>query len=225
LLIGSIGYSQSESDINPNILKRIGAKPFPLKFTGGMGMGGRTDGYYGYNKPILQFMFTTSYAFSKGIKYKSFTLYPEIVLGVLEANKESASNHEFADPDSYHIIYGMIEGHRRWKMEELNGSFFFGTGIGGYTHRQERGREDGSCCDSPTNKGGGLILSSGVRLNNQRLTGGISVYRIPQPTLGLGKLVTNVNVGYQPKNFKEATIAAVVLGILYIPLMLYLIQY
>ncbi len=210
MLIGSIGYSQSESDTNPNILKRIGAKPFPLKFTGGMGMGGRTDGYYGYNKPILQFMFTTSYAFSKGIKYKSFTLYPEIVLGELVADKESVS---------YHIIYGMIEGHRRWKMEELNGSFFFGTGIGRYTHRQERGRE------YSTNKGGGLILSSGVRLNNQRLTGGISVYRIPQPTLGLGKLVTNVNVGYQPKNFKEATIAAVVLGILYIPLMLYLIQY
>ena len=90
MLIGSIGYSQSESDTNPNILKRIGAKPFPLKFTGGMGMGGRTDGYYGYNKPILQFMFTTSYAFSKGIKYKSFTLYPEIVLGELVADKESA---------------------------------------------------------------------------------------------------------------------------------------
>ena len=204
--LGSIGYGQSVPDTNSNLIKRIGAHPFPLRFTLGVGI----EGDLGSGS-----IFTMSYGFSKGIKinsyrnlYKSFTLYPEIALGVLGVNKESTSDHEFAEPSNEFTIIGMIEGHRRWEMENMkgtlfeNGSLFLGAGIGGYDVGRQEFNEDGSSPGFIKERGAGLIVSTGVRLSGQSWTGGISLYRSP----GLEEIVTIANVNYQPKNYKEAII-------------------
>ena len=118
---------------------------------------------------------------------ESFYLYPTLTLGFLGLAGDFKDGTE--------VLYGIIEGHGRWEMENLRPSVFLGVGLGEYQDYVEGGQG-----------GKGLVLSAGVQLESRRRMGGLHLYRTP----GLGRLVTIVNVGYRPKSYKEGlTIAAV----------------
>ena len=104
----------------------------------------------------------------------------------------------FESYEDYNALYGIIEGHRRWEMNNLRPSVFLGVGLGSYETFSEE--YNFGSHNSRGSSGIGLAISAGVQLESRRLMGGVRLYRAP----GLGRFVTVVDVGYQPKNYKEA---------------------
>ena len=128
-----------------------------------------------------------SYDFSKGIEirgnsdiYESFWLYPTLTLGFLVSPRSEFEN----------LVYGIIEGHREWELENLWPSVFLGVGLGRYWGYLEDERSVG---------GTGLVLSAGAQARVGPLMGDLRLFRTP----GLGEFVPVANVGYQPKSYLE----------------------
>ena len=182
----------------------LARRTFPIQFTFGRATDGKFVGGNG----------TLSYSFSKSIEikgsrdiYESFYLYPALTLGTIYG-----SSTDFTDDglignfEQYQILYGIIEGYRRWEMETRRPSVFVGVGMGSYWSSSE-------------DAGTGFVLSAGAQLEGRRLMGGLRIYRIP----GLRKFVTVTNMGYQPDTYKEALIVVGVGAVIVVPWLVFLL--
>ena len=176
-------------------------KPFPVQFIGGTPRG-KHGGYM-----------ALAYHFPKGIEirgyqgiYESFYLYPRLTVGFTSWSRYEddyfGTGGYYYYSESYEVLLGIIEGHRRWELKNLRPSVFLGVGLGRYDIHSVESTSYSN--DFRLDSGIGLVLSAGAQLQSRRLMGGVRLYRPP----GLGQFVTVVDFGYQPKNYKEALTVA-----------------
>jgi len=180
----------------------LARRPFPVQLIGGLPMG-KEGGNLALAYDIPEGIEIRGYP---GI-YESFYLYRTLTLGIVgwesfNFNEEPVGG-VFRHYGGYNALYGMIEGHRHWEMINLRPSVFLGVGLGGYRTYSEEFIAGGGY-NERRSSGIGLVLSAGAQLESRRLMGGVRLYRPP----GSGQFITVVNVGYQPKNYKEALIVA-----------------
>ena len=220
--IGELGANES-TKIQPvpggmiNLLKRFGGRPFPFQIIRGLAIDKDSN-----NSEFLMDMVTDpggslaiSYSFSKGIKisgsrnlYESFNLYPTLTLGILLVNWDfPVTSYYYPEIEGFggeseSILYGMIEGHKRWEIKNFWAVLVLGTGIGNYSTGAEKYDDQGIFVDHITKSGLGLMVSAGAQFRSQRFMGALRFYRTP----GFGRIVTFANAGYQPKSYMEAFI-------------------
>lgn len=195
-------------------LQFLARQPFPFQFIGGWRI--RLNPLEsGRNLAI-------SYLFSKEMELReqsgfhiSFNWHPRLTLGLQRASWSFlVTPAKGLSPAGYgsqaeSITYGMVEEHVVLAMANMRASLFLGAGAGRYRTFSDEyndqginlGTIPGSGYD-PLGGGYGPVLSAGAQLESRRLMYSLRYYRTP----GFGRLVTFMNLGYNPQSYKEAFI-------------------
>ena len=197
-----------------NLLKRIGRQPFPFQFIGGWRIP-LNPLESGRNLAI-------SYLFSKEMELReqsgfhiSFNWHPRLTLGLQRASWSFlVTPAKGLSPAGYgsqseSITYGMVEEHVVLAMANMRASLFLGAGAGRYRTFSAEYNDQGIDVSTipgsgydPSGGGYGPVLSAGAQLESRRLMYSLRYYRTP----GFGRLVTFMNLGYNPQSYKEAFI-------------------
>ena len=189
-----------------SLFQFLARQPFPFQFFGGLPLGSQFFDE-GVNMGI-------SWRYRD--KYEFFNLHPKITLGLFggQGGPRNLDIGEVAERETF--WYGIIEGHRRLGMENLQASVFVGAGLGLYSYSTEK--RTGFGHDLRMDGGTGPVFSAGAQAKVWRVTGDLRLLRTP----GRGKFVTVANVGYQPKSYMEALALAGLGAVGFVAFLIYL---